>query len=514
MIPFKCFLLASALFIATLTQAGAATAANPSHLKQLLVTKQCPGCDLSQSDLQGADLTGANLERANLSQARLNAATLYKANLRGANLGQARLYLANLGNAKLQNAQLSGATLFAANLFGTDLSAATLRSTNLSLANLVRANLEDANLEGATLRDTNLFTANLQEANLTQAKLEAANFTGSNLQAANLQHAKLKRADLGGILSGANLTQASLEEADFTGAELVNTNLTAADLRNTTWRSARLIHAELELADLRGANFWGVHLKQTDLCTARLSTPKLQGVRMPDGVVILGVEFPASAASSPTSRQTAAPPPRPVGRPAVIDCQQTNRILEERLKQAAQFEAQLENSDPIHPQTSPEAVIQHALALTRQRSVRIEGTPKVVLARRVMTAELPKLGLGEFPNLDLARPLMLVILEGNFDLSGVFREAEPGNGGIKTSRRYYSIAYLYDLCTGLPTLTADSPRKQGFQQALLAPPPTPASLQSVCRPSQVVPGWTRKELEEQLRRESRSNLKESGNRDH
>jgi uncharacterized protein YjbI with pentapeptide repeats len=510
MIPFKCILLASALFIVTLTQAGAATAANPSHLKQLLATRQCPGCDLSQSDLQGADLTGANLERANLSQARLNAATLYKANLRGANLGQAHLYLANLGNAKLQNAQLSGATLFAANLFGADLGTATLRSTNLSLANLVRANLEDADLEGATLRDTNLFTANLQEANLTQAKLEAANFTGSNLQGANLQRAKLKRADLGGILSGANLTQASLEEADFTGAELVNTNLTAADLRNTSWRSARLINTKLELADLRGANFWGVHLKQTDLCAARLSTPKLQGVRMSDGVVILGVEFPAPAASSPTSRQTAPPsPPRPVGRPAVIDCQHTSRILEERLKQAAQ----LGNSGSVNPQATPEVVARHALALTRQRSARIEGTPRVVLARRVMTAELPKLGLGEFPKLALDRPLMLVILEGNFDLSGVFQTTENGNGGIKTLRRYYSIAYVYDLCAGLPTLTADSPRKQGFQQALLAPQPPPESFQSVCRPSQVVPGWTREELEEQLRRESRSNPKESANPD-
>ncbi len=46
-----------------------AQAENPAHLKQLLETKQCAGCDLSGAQLAGTNLQGANLKDANLQGA-------------------------------------------------------------------------------------------------------------------------------------------------------------------------------------------------------------------------------------------------------------------------------------------------------------------------------------------------------------------------------------------------------------------------------------------------------------
>ncbi|MBF2028568.1 MAG: pentapeptide repeat-containing protein [Oscillatoriales cyanobacterium C42_A2020_001] len=46
---------------------------NPEHVKQLLATKQCPGCDLGGANLRGANLARANLQGAELSGALLEA---------------------------------------------------------------------------------------------------------------------------------------------------------------------------------------------------------------------------------------------------------------------------------------------------------------------------------------------------------------------------------------------------------------------------------------------------------
>jgi BTB/POZ domain-containing protein KCTD9 len=56
----------TALLLISIAFATQARAANPEHVKQLLQTKQCKGCDLSNARLKGASLKGANLEGANL----------------------------------------------------------------------------------------------------------------------------------------------------------------------------------------------------------------------------------------------------------------------------------------------------------------------------------------------------------------------------------------------------------------------------------------------------------------
>ena len=107
---------------------------NINHIQQLLSTKKCPDCDLTNAGLVMVNLTGANLKGANLVSANLSRANLTGADLRGANLTSATLYGANL----------TGANLTGAILNGTD-----LRATYLFNANLKEVDLNNSYLQGA-----------------------------------------------------------------------------------------------------------------------------------------------------------------------------------------------------------------------------------------------------------------------------------------------------------------------------------------------------------------------------
>lgn len=109
-----------------------AQADNPTQTQQLLATRQCADCDLSNAGLVYADLHGADLRRANLSQANLSRA--------------------NLAGADLQGAVLAGASLSGANLTGANLDGANLTSTDLRYAYLTNATLQGASLERVQLQ--------------------------------------------------------------------------------------------------------------------------------------------------------------------------------------------------------------------------------------------------------------------------------------------------------------------------------------------------------------------------
>ncbi|NJM75335.1 MAG: pentapeptide repeat-containing protein [Acaryochloridaceae cyanobacterium RU_4_10] len=118
------FTALGAIAVAGLTMpAIAQTAPTPSEIVR---SKSCKGCDLSNANLSGLDLSGANLSGANLSNA-------------------------NLSNTNLSNADLSGAIFAQANLTNAVLTRANLSSVNLQDANLTGANLGGANLLQATL---------------------------------------------------------------------------------------------------------------------------------------------------------------------------------------------------------------------------------------------------------------------------------------------------------------------------------------------------------------------------
>ncbi len=126
--------LAGATFLTTVSLANPVKAVNSEHTRQLLSTRQCAGCNLSNAGLVMANLVGADLRGADLTRANLSRANLTGADLSGANLTGASLF---------------GANLTGANLSGANLNATDLRDAFLEQANLVGASLVNANLLGA-----------------------------------------------------------------------------------------------------------------------------------------------------------------------------------------------------------------------------------------------------------------------------------------------------------------------------------------------------------------------------
>jgi len=81
-----------------------------NQLHHLILTKQCPGCDLSKADISNANLKEANLKGANLNGANLNGTDLRSAFLNGANLSGVNLKAALIEKAYMNGANLSNAT--------------------------------------------------------------------------------------------------------------------------------------------------------------------------------------------------------------------------------------------------------------------------------------------------------------------------------------------------------------------------------------------------------------------
>ena len=128
----KASVLAVITTLSTIAISVPIQAENLSDLNQLLGTKKCSQCDLSNaglvmSNLIGADLKQANLISANLSQANLTGADLTGADLTGASLHGANLTDANLTGAKLTGTDLRNAYLGNTNLKDVDLNTAYLQ---------------------------------------------------------------------------------------------------------------------------------------------------------------------------------------------------------------------------------------------------------------------------------------------------------------------------------------------------------------------------------------------------
>ena len=103
-------LFAAVALLATLV-GSSASAFDPAHLKRLMETNECKGCELSNANLMGAKLRGAILVEAILARADLRNAILREANITGANLGGADLTGANLTRAYMNDVILCNPTM-------------------------------------------------------------------------------------------------------------------------------------------------------------------------------------------------------------------------------------------------------------------------------------------------------------------------------------------------------------------------------------------------------------------
>lgn len=118
--------------LASLLLPTAVKSENIEHLNQLLKTKQCENCDLTNAGFVMSNLVGANLRGANLVGANFSRANLMGADLRGANL--------------------TGASFYGANLTGANLSQAIVNNTDF----------RTAYVQGVILEKTDISTAHIQ----------------------------------------------------------------------------------------------------------------------------------------------------------------------------------------------------------------------------------------------------------------------------------------------------------------------------------------------------------------
>jgi len=256
------------------TKLVAKSKSSSANIAQLLETKECQYCDLSNADLSGADLKGANLVGANLQ---------------GANLAEAKLNLAYLLGANLHSADLTGANLQRVNLTFANLTRSILansdsRGSNFQQANLKEADLTEANFSAPTF---------LEKANLSQAILKDSDLKGANFHQANLTGADLTGADLGktdikldGISNNYDLGERLVDTligfpifslssggvdffTDFTGADLQEANLSSTDLDRVNFENSNLTNV-----DFKGSNIEPEDLEELKLCGVTLADGK------------------------------------------------------------------------------------------------------------------------------------------------------------------------------------------------------------------------------------------------
>jgi hypothetical protein len=93
------------------------------------------------------------------------------------------------------------------------------------------------------------------------------------------------------------------------------------------------------------------------------------------------------------------------------------------------------------------------------------GTPQILMVRSVTAAEIPALGIGTPPQLAGSPPLCLVVLGGDFDVSGL----EPDVAPTTWHSTVAYIAYVFDLQAGMAAMTATSWRGGEFRTLLNNP---------------------------------------------
>jgi uncharacterized protein YjbI with pentapeptide repeats len=237
----------------------AAHAENPNHVRQLLSTGDCPGCDLSNAFLIGLDLPNANLQAANLSGARLQDIQLTRANLESANLSGASFSITTLTGANLTNADLSNAnTVFVckSNFFDYLEGVEGIERTEdaeqiaICVSTIVSMQLlPELCAEVPEIMETiNTLRSGSQE-NICHDNTIATLYSTDRQTSSQLLKYSL-------VLNGANLSGANLQNANLSGADFSYARLNDADAAGANFDYTRLINADvsgLKNADLSKA---------------------------------------------------------------------------------------------------------------------------------------------------------------------------------------------------------------------------------------------------------------------
>ncbi|MEO0756367.1 MAG: pentapeptide repeat-containing protein [Cyanobacteria bacterium J06648_16] len=264
--------------IATVGVASPAQAENPDHVRQLVRTGDCPGCDLSDTVLSGLNLHGANLQDADLGGTQFQNVQLNRANLSGANLSGANFVGTGMQGANLQAASLVDASsFFFCSVFSANGSEVSANEISDCVAGLLFRQLgpqlcddsyglaeELGDFIGLCAEDPEaLFLASIGAfyggGNLTGLNLIGADLTGADLTGADLSGSDLRYASLGSaIATEANFSYALMFDAvttDLQNADLSTAWQTPADIGQ--WLNATLVAAQQDAARSEGRTYVG-----------------------------------------------------------------------------------------------------------------------------------------------------------------------------------------------------------------------------------------------------------------
>lgn len=227
----------------------------------LVVSNDCPGCNLQDVNLSGHTLHNRDFRRTNFT----------RANLSSSSLSNAVLIDAVLQNARLDNANLKGANMCRA-LLNKDpiqqkaatLNGAYLQNVNLAFAELSGASFVNASFHSMTTKDScvpDINCATTSCASAHKATMSNTDFTGA-------------------YLSGTDMSQATMTAAKFTNALALGVNFSNSNLSSdpTTGQSGAVFIG----ASLFGANFNNAKVQGVQFSNAyfddQVSLPTVKGV--------------------------------------------------------------------------------------------------------------------------------------------------------------------------------------------------------------------------------------------
>lgn len=222
-------------------------AENPDHIRQLVQTNTCKGCDLSNAKLSGLDLTDANLMDANLE---------------GANLANTVFTRANLRSANLKNTAISNASFIGADLREADLTAAN----NKGLCNnpllfgfsVGRASTEDAKQNSRCLLLGLVSTLGFElcESDFGLNELQDAKsfcqFANENSSFSGLLGGAWGKLFQVTSFYGADVTDAVFQSVDLTGTDFRYAKLHGTDFEDSTLTYTVFLNADLQPASESG----------------------------------------------------------------------------------------------------------------------------------------------------------------------------------------------------------------------------------------------------------------------
>lgn len=149
-------------------------------VKNISISQDHPGLDLSRANLYRIDLQGLNLENVDFAFSNLRYANLENCNLR---------------RAKGIQTDLSGARISRANITEGRFNQAIFKNAQFHESILVSAKLKNTNLRGAEFQQ-----AKLQDAHLDDAEIYGAKFEYANINNTYLRKIKCGESDLKSIL--------------------------------------------------------------------------------------------------------------------------------------------------------------------------------------------------------------------------------------------------------------------------------------------------------------------------